>query len=94
VKIFKYWFREPCENVVELPVGAAIISIGTQVIMHESVVCFWAIVDPNAPLEQRRFFVAMTGQELPADVEIVTHYLGTAHLFGGQIVAHVFGWPA
>lgn len=47
----------------------------------------WAMCDPDAPTEERRFDVYGTGHPCPTDLG---RYVGTAHLDDGTLVLHVF----
>ncbi len=67
---------------VSMPVGAEVLHAAGQ----GDEVCIWALVDPTAPKERRRFDVYGTGHPMPADPG---RYVGTAHL-SGPLVFHVF----
>src|SRR4051812_15343861 len=47
--------------------------------------CLWALVDPDAPVEQRTFLMFGTGHR-----DVIGQYLGTFQLQRGQLVFHVF----
>ena len=57
MKIFKYELLPKSEIVLWLPKGAQLLSVQTQ----NSIPCLWAMVDPNAKLEERRLRFAGTG---------------------------------
>jgi len=69
---------------LEMPVGARVLAVQTQ--NHSPFM--WALVDPDAPKEQRRFRIVGTGH--PAHDE---PYLGTFQLQGGSFVFHLFEVP-
>lgn len=52
-------------------------------------VCIWALVDTKKPAVPRQFILVGTGFEVPSGVE----YIGTAQLYGGALVLHVFEEP-
>jgi hypothetical protein len=54
--IYKYTLDEP----VRIPQGSTVVQVGIQ----DGLYCIWAIVDTDAPLEERRFVVVGTGREL------------------------------
>lgn len=80
--IWKFVLAPQCS--LSMPVGAQVLSVREQ----GDSICLWALVDPSAPLEMRRFIVFGTGHPLPADEPLT--YLGTAHLEQGKLVFHVF----
>lgn len=82
--VFKYAVQPRlAPTTIAMPFGAKIIHVGQQ----NNVPMLWALVDPNADLtETRDFFASPTGTVVPDR----STYLGTAHLYGGDIVAHIF----
>ena len=68
-------------NDIKLPVGARILTVHEQ---NDEVV-IWALVDPKAPLETRRFNIHPTGY---SEVSGLETYIGTVHI--GSFVWHVF----
>ena len=69
---------------VQMPVGAEILT--TQ--FKNDTLQIWALVDPAAPLEYRKFVVCFTEQEL-SDTEM--RYVNTSH--DDSIYWHVFEVP-
>lgn len=70
---------------VRLPRGAKIISVANQ----NGVICLWAMVAPDSPLEPRIIFIYGTGHPLPEDSG---RFLGSVlqdpfvwHVFEGTI---------
>ena len=70
------------EPVAAMPRGAQILTV------HEQYgeVCLWALVDPDAPTEDRRFHIVGTGHPSAH----LKNYIGTAQVAGGALVWHVF----
>lgn len=64
-----------------MPKGAEIIAVQP---LTETILEMWAIVDPEAPLEERRFSVRGTGRELGD----IGRHLGTVR--AGSFVWHCF----
>jgi hypothetical protein len=90
VKIFKYELPNPLPYShavaeVELPEGAWILKIND----HNGSIQLWALVDPTAEKESRRFLVQGTGHEITAvdSIEDLL-YMDTAKVNG--FVWHVF----
>jgi len=68
--------------MIDMPSGATILSVG----MQEGHLCFWAQVNPKAPLTTRRFLCVGTGDVMSADTP---PFIGT--VFDRQFVWHIFG---
>ncbi len=81
-RIFKYPFELGDDVTVWMPEGAKVVSVQVQ----REGVCFWAIVEPQAPEVQRRFSVRGTGHELGD----VGEFIGTVQTHGGGFVWHIF----
>lgn len=81
MKIFKYQIGD--DIVVMMPKGAKVLCIQEQY----SVPNVWAMVDPSASLEARRFVIYGTGHEMRADRHT---YVGTFQMYQGALVFHVF----
>lgn len=73
------------EQYIEMPVGAKILSGN----MQFGVACLWALVDPQARREMRRFYVVNTGGSLPDDFK-EKEFITTLILAEGTFVLHVF----
>jgi hypothetical protein len=85
MKVYKYQVSANDYFELELPIGAQVLTVDVQY----ATVCLWAIVDPNAKTETRRFRVAGTGHDIvepPSKLD----YIGTFQLHGGMLVFHVF----
>lgn len=70
---------------IEVPAGAEMLCAREQF----DTICVWFRCDPDAPKEHRKIAVVGTGNPAPAD----GRYLGSASLYGGQLIFHVFAWP-
>ncbi len=79
MKIFKY---PVIKEAVDLPRDAEILSVGVQ----DQGVFLWALVDPDAVMEEKRFYVYGTGHEV--EDRQLKKFIGT--IFQGQFVWHVF----
>ena len=82
MKIFKYEIF-PGEISVALPKGAKILTAQAQ----RDRVMLWALVEPNAPTEIRRFYTYPTGTDIegsPGD------YISTFKLYDRELAFHVF----
>lgn len=84
-KIWKFTLPMADYPVVSMPKGARVLSVGVQ----RGDVQVWALVDPEAPMEDRRFKVAGTGHYLVGGVENM-RFIGTVHMASGQLVWHIF----
>lgn len=70
--------------VVDIPEGALILTLCLQ----RGQPTMWAVVDPDAPMAQRRFVVVGTGQPMPDEPTV---YVGTwLSDEDGTFVFHVF----
>lgn len=94
-KVFRYRVELVDEQTITMPQGAQILSVarreGGRVVLgvgSHGPVEMWALVDPDARPEQRRFRVAGTGHPLPSDANLV--FLGTVQVAQGQLVFHIF----
>ena len=68
---------------LELPGGYEILSLQVQ----NGHICFWALVDPEAPKLESRFAIYGTGHDVPAEPG---EFIGTVQMFGGNLIWHVF----
>jgi hypothetical protein len=73
----------PGAFTIGLPRGAEVLAAQAQ----DGEAMAWAVVDPAAPVEQRRFIAAGTGHPLP---DGPLKHLGTFQLDGGALVFHLF----
>lgn len=86
-KIYKYPFNRTILPKIQMPVGAQILDVQTQ---HGEPV-MWALVDPEAPKEERSFQVYGTGWDIEKAKEGEQRkYIGTYQMQGGALVFHLF----
>jgi len=76
-------FKLDPECTIDMPKGAQVLSVREQ----GEDICLWALVDPHAEKEQRRFVGFGTGHDVPG---YPMNFIGTAHLHGGSLVFHIF----
>ena len=81
-EIWKYTLQEQKETILDIPVGAVILTVQQQ---KEKPV-LWALVDPEGPKEPRKFRLVATGERF--DARWMT-YIGTFTMHG-WFVAHLF----
>jgi len=87
-KIYKYILEVTDEQIKELPAGAEFLHVGIQG-SYPSSIQLWAIVDPSADPEQRRFIIHGTGHPVARSLHASAH-IGTVITPGGHLVWHVF----
>lgn len=88
LSIWKYALEVTDEQAVEMPQHARLLSVQAQ----GDALCVWALVNPTADREVRRFYVYGTGQPLPKAMQSQV-YIGTAQQHGGALVWHLFAEP-
>ena len=71
------------EFTIQLPQGAVV----RHVAMQGSVICLWAEVDTEQPMEPQRIFKIGTGAPVP--IEAMHYYIGT--VFQNGFVWHLYG---
>ena len=76
-------FELDSDGEIQMPAGANILTVQTQ----NDKPMIWAIVDPQAPMETKKFTVLGTGWFVPPSTGV---YIGTFQLQGGALVFHVF----
>lgn len=83
------WKFTAGEGPVDMPRGAEIIKVGLQDGgMQRSKITLWAIVDPEAPVEQRSIVMLGTGFEQKNSEMASLTYLDS--VFDGPFVWHIF----
>lgn len=82
-RIFKYDLQITDEQVVEMPVGAKILTAQFQ---YEKLV-LWAIVDDNPEKKNRKIRIVGTGHPF-SDYELL--YITTVQQYEGKLVWHIF----
>jgi len=100
-KIFKYELKFGDLPVVEMPVGAEILTIDKQgksmePVYGEPKLFAWAIIDEDEKrMEERKFRVAGTGHPLGEDFDAIIkysklEYINTIFILDGRQVYHIF----
>jgi hypothetical protein len=84
--IWKFILEVKDFQTFEMPIYAEILSVQMQV-THG---CLWALVDPNAEIEERHFEIFGTGNPVGCDMGIDRRYIGSYQTDGGMYVWHVF----
>ena len=79
-------FRE--RFTLNMPKGAEILTV--QVDQKNNVPSIWAMVDTEAPSEERHFELFGTGYEIPVDIGVERKYIGTYQYQRGDFVGHIF----
>jgi len=83
--VWKYPIPKQREFVVSMPTGAQGLCVQVQLDSP----CLWALVDTGAPLEERRFLLAGTGEDILVAPGLL-RYIGTFQLRGGTLMFHLF----
>ena len=83
-KIYKYPIEITDNQIVEMPVGAKILTVQIQ----NGVPCIWAMVDPEAEKEKVHIRVHGTGHNVPDSDRL--EYINSIQMRGGVLVFHVF----
>lgn len=86
--IWKFELELEREPTVDMPIGARVLSVGTQGTSFDRKLVVWAHVpDSTAKTEERHFFVLGTGNDIPWRLEEST-FIGTVQM--GALVWHVW----
>lgn len=75
-------WKFPLAEEIEMPKKAKVLTVQVQ----RDIPCIWAVVDPSADREVRRFVIVGTGHSMNRKGP----YIGTFQLEGGALVFHVF----
>jgi len=86
--VWKYTLEVADEQIIEMPIGAEMLTVETQRGFDADWPTLWALVDVDADKSQRK--IAMRGTGHHADGLEAARYVGTAQLLGGRLVYHVF----
>lgn len=85
--VWKWDLPIEAEFEFAMPKGADLLTVQTQYVGGPGKSpCLWALVDPDAPRETRRFQLVGTGHREVGELV----YVGTFQLTGGSFVGHVF----
>lgn len=71
-RVFKYAVKLADVLEIDFPVGAKILLVEPRGLSSE--VCIWALVDEDAPEEERMFLCLGTGQPVPTGVTHVASW--------------------
>jgi len=85
-RVYKYYPR-PDVSEIEMPKDAAVLSVA----MKDDVVTLWALVEPEAPKEMRKFLVVETDEPIGDfdNLDLVLGFVGTVISRDGYVL-HVF----
>jgi len=83
--IWKFPFEIADDFYLTMPKGSQLLAVA----MQGDMPCLWAIVDPEAPKETRKFHLSGTGHELGVQYT-KTMYVGSFQMKGGALVFHLF----
>lgn len=84
--IWKYIIPKTETFTTSIPNGVRFLSAQTQ----DGIPQMWFTVETTLEMEDRKFFIALTGREIHEDLFPVSDYLGTFQLSNGAIVCHLF----
>lgn len=86
--IWKYKLKVTDEQIIKMPLLAEILTVQGQ----GDDICLWALVNPEAEKEDRTILVFGTGNPIPKTFEyhINAFYIGTAQMYNGALVWHIF----
>lgn len=82
--IYKYPIKIEDEQVIQVPVGATILSVQVQ----KEQPCVWIAVDTAQSVHARRLYLVGTGQ--PCQHVNGCKYVGTFQIQNGNLVFHLF----
>lgn len=85
-KVFKYDVAIDDYQTIEMPKCAELLKVGCQ----HGEMNLWALVDPNAETEKRKFRLAGTGHEITDEEASKLRYVGTCIMANGFAVFHLF----
>lgn len=79
MRVYKYPLRiSSAPQTVEMPRGAEVVHVHSQVLGGEPRACLWAEVDTAAPGVHRHFAAYATGEDI--DVQLGARFVGTIHV--------------
>lgn len=85
--VWKYRIPWEDEPAIQMPEGAQILDAQPQGIFGD--ISIWAVVNPNAPMVERRFRLAGTGHPIYQHPFELTH-ISTMQFQDGALVFHLF----
>jgi len=81
--IWKFPLETTDEQVIELPVGAKILTVQLQ----GGKPCLWALVNPDQTMQQVKIETFETGHNIPSGNRT---YIATYQLMAGSLILHAF----
>lgn len=84
-QIYKYKLKTAVNQTLNLPIGAEILCVQ----MQGENMCLWALVDPNADIEERIIEIYGTGHPINYDMGISRKYISTVQV-NQYLVFHIF----
>lgn len=84
--IYKYPVEIQDRSIIDMPVGAEILSVRTQ----DGKPMIWAMVDTDAKVEPRYIEVFGTGHPIHVDMGIDRKFIGTFLINNDGLVFHLF----
>jgi hypothetical protein len=82
-RILKFNFPISDRIQIQMPKGAKVLSVQIQ---HDQPT-LWAICNPDAEIETRKFFICGTGHPIDLEGKV---YVGTFQMTQGALVWHLF----
>ncbi len=76
----------PEKLTISIPEGATILTAREQ----KDEICVWAEVDPGNVLEVRTFEIFGAGHHIHVGMGVDRKYIGTASLYGGDLIFHIY----
>jgi len=86
--IWKFPFTIHDNIVLDMPEGATVLSVAVQGEAPSETPCMWALVNPLAAKERRRFLLRGTGH--PIVYGQAARFVGTFQMMRGELVFHLF----
>jgi hypothetical protein len=87
--VFRYPLALLTDQMITMPAGAEILCVKRrQLPSRDEQIDLWAVVDPQAPLENRNIIIEGTGQALPSGGVLL--YLDTVLIRQDTQVYHIF----
>lgn len=86
--VWKYPLSLDKTQVITMKRGAKIIAVQRQGSRQEDSMFIWCLVDTEQPNEERKFFLAGTGEHLNGDV--LLEYVATIQFIREGFVIHLF----
>ncbi len=85
-QVWKFPVEFSARFSLPLPKGAEVLHFDMQGTMPT----LWALVDPEAEIAPRDFFLRGTGHDIPSPEDLPLKHIGTCLEDGGRLVWHLF----